>query len=266
MTEVSPARHPRAMVEVAGLQKRFGRTVALDGVDFSVAAGEVVAIIGASGSGKSTLLRCINYLDPPDAGDVWVNEHLMGFVEGATGVRKARDSELRRHRAEVGMVFQHFNLFPHFTVLQNLIEAPMAVRKLSKAEATDSARTLLASVGLADKERSYPAHLSGGQQQRVAIARALAMKPRVMLFDEPTSALDPELVGDVLRVMRDLALGGMTMLVVTHEMSFAEEVAGRLVFFDKGKIVETGAPKTMLRAPQHPRTQAFLQRLLRRGL
>ncbi|MDQ0390488.1 amino acid ABC transporter ATP-binding protein [Labrys monachus] len=254
----------RAMVEAAGLRKQFGATLALDGVDLSVKTGQVVAIIGASGSGKSTLLRCINHLDPPDAGNVWVNGHLMGMVEGANTVRRATDRELRRHRADVGMVFQHFNLFPHFTVLQNIIEAPMAVRGIAKAEAVAAARQLLAAVGLSDKELSYPAHLSGGQQQRVAIARALAMKPLVMLFDEPTSALDPELVGEVLRVMRDLAENGMTMLVVTHEMAFAEDVADTLVFFDRGKIVETGRPKEMLRNPQHERTQSFLRRLLRR--
>ncbi|SEQ21385.1 polar amino acid transport system ATP-binding protein [Faunimonas pinastri] len=261
----APDKHPRSMVEVTGLRKTFGSLVALDGVDLSVDAGQVVAIIGASGSGKSTLLRCINYLDPPDSGDVWVNGHLMGIVEGASSVRRAKDRELRRHRADVGMVFQHFNLFPHFTVLQNIIEAPMAVRGVTKAEAIATARELLAAVGLAGKEGSYPSHLSGGQQQRVAIARALAMKPRVMLFDEPTSALDPELVGEVLRVMRDLAENGMTMLVVTHEMAFAEEVADTLVYFDKGKIIETGSPAEMMRNPQHARTQAFLQRLLRRG-
>jgi polar amino acid transport system ATP-binding protein len=255
---------PDSIVEAIGLTKRFGLVTALDSVDLTVATGEVVAIIGASGSGKSTLLRCLNYLDPPTAGHVWVNGHLMGYVMTGDTMRRARDSEVRRHRVDIGMVFQHFNLFPHFTVLQNIIEAPMAVLGQSRTQTIESARELLASVGLSDKERAFPAELSGGQQQRVAIVRALAMQPRVMLFDEPTSALDPELVGEVLRAMRDLADKGMTMLVVTHEMGFAEEVADRLVFFDRGKIVESGKPAEVLRNPQHQRTQAFLQRLLRR--
>ncbi|MGK6315817.1 amino acid ABC transporter ATP-binding protein [Neorhizobium sp. DT-125] len=255
----------RAMVEAKGLFKSYGQVKALDDVDITVASGEVVAIVGASGSGKSTLLRCINYLDPPDAGDVWVNGHLMGAVETVNGTRKATEREIRHHRADIGMVFQHFNLFPHFTVLQNLIEAPMAVRKIARAEAVEMAKALLASVGLADKVDAFPSELSGGQQQRVAIARALAMKPRVMLFDEPTSALDPELVDEVLRVMRRLASESMTMLVVTHEMGFAEDVADRLMFFDKGKIIEEGKPADVLRNPAQPRTKAFMQRLLRRG-
>ncbi|CAH1691749.1 cystine ABC transporter ATP binding subunit [Hyphomicrobiales bacterium] len=255
----------KAMVEAKGLVKSYGSVRALDNVGITVAGGEVVAIVGASGSGKSTLLRCINYLDPPDAGDVWVNGHLMGAVENVSGARKATEREIRRHRADIGMVFQHFNLFPHFTVLQNLIEAPMAVRGMARAEAVEMAKELLTSVGLADKVEAFPAELSGGQQQRVAIARALAMKPRVMLFDEPTSALDPELVDEVLRVMRQLASESMTMLVVTHEMGFAEDVADRLVFFDKGKIIEEGKPADVLRNPAQPRTKAFMQRLLRRG-
>ncbi len=256
----------RAMVETIGIDKFYGPVKALDNVDVSVAAGEVVAIVGASGSGKSTLLRCLNFLDPPDKGEIWVNGHLMGMVETVNGVRKAREREIRRHRADIGMVFQQFNLFPHMTALQNIIEAPIAVRKLPRREAIEAAEALLASVGLADKASAFPAELSGGQQQRVAIARALAMGPRVMLFDEPTSALDPELVDEVLRVMRQLAAEAMTMLVVTHEMTFAEDVADRLVFFDKGAIVEQGKPADVLRTPQHPRTRAFMQRLLRRGL
>ncbi len=256
---------PDSIVEAIGLTKRYGAVTALDGVDVAVTQGEVVAIVGASGSGKSTLLRCLNYLDPPSSGTVWVNGHLMGQVAVGEGVRAARDSEIRRHRVDIGMVFQHFNLFPHFTVLQNIIEAPMAVRGQTRAEASERARELLASVGLSDKEGAFPAELSGGQQQRVAIVRALAMQPKVMLFDEPTSALDPELVGEVLRAMRDLAEKGMTMLVVTHEMAFAEDVADRMVFFDRGRIIETGRPAEMLRNPTQPRTQAFLQRLLRRG-
>jgi polar amino acid transport system ATP-binding protein len=253
------------MVEARGLVKAYGHVRALDTVDFRVETGEVVAIVGASGSGKSTLLRCLNYLDPPNEGDVWINGHLMGAVETVNGVRKASEREIRRHRADIGMVFQHFNLFPHMTVMQNIIEAPIAVRRMARGEAIEAARDLLASVGLADKQDAFPAELSGGQQQRVAIARALAMRPRVMLFDEPTSALDPELVDEVLRVMRQLAEDSMTMLVVTHEMSFAEDVADRLVFFDKGKIIEQGKPAEVLRAPSHQRTQAFMQRILRRG-
>ncbi|WP_425493259.1 amino acid ABC transporter ATP-binding protein [Microvirga zambiensis] len=262
----APRTSPQAMVEVVNLHKTYGPLTALDGVDLAVEAGQVIAIVGASGSGKSTLLRCINFLDPPDSGDVWVDGHRMGFIEGGSGMRRASDREIRRHRADIGMVFQHFNLFPHFTVLQNIIEAPMAVRGFSRADAVATARELLASVGLAGKEEAFPTELSGGQQQRVAIARALAMKPRVMLFDEPTSALDPELVDEVLRTMRNLAEKGMTMLVVTHEMSFAEDVADTLVYFDKGKIVEAGKPSDVLRNPSQPRTQAFLQRLLRRTL
>ena len=258
-------RGPRPMVEAQGLVKRYGAHLALDGVDLCVPEGEVLAIIGASGSGKSTLLRAINHLDPPEAGEVRVNGQVVGIVEGPAGPMKAPDSILRRQRAEIGMVFQHFNLFPHFSVLQNLIEAPMAVRGLTRREAQERARELLAAVGLADKERAFPRELSGGQQQRVAIARALAMRPRVMLFDEPTSALDPELVGEVLAVMRGLAEQGMTMLVVTHEMGFAEEVADRMVFFDKGRIVEEGRPGDLLRRPQHPRTTTFMKRLNRRS-
>jgi polar amino acid transport system ATP-binding protein len=256
----------RPIVVTKGLVKNYGPVRALDHVDFTVATGEVVAIVGSSGSGKSSLLRCLNYLDPPDAGEVWINEHLMGVVETATGVRKATEREIRQHRADIGMVFQHFNLFPHFTVMQNIIEAPIAVRKVARREAIEAARELLAAVGLADKTDAFPAELSGGQQQRVAIARALAMRPRVMLFDEPTSALDPELVDEVLRVMRRLAAESMTMLVVTHEMGFAEDVADRLVFFDKGKIIEHGKPAIVMRQPSQARTQAFMQRLQRRGL
>lgn len=258
-------QNARPIVSVRNIVKRYGQFVALDNVSLDVAEGEVVAIIGASGSGKSTLLRCINYLDPPQEGEVWVNGNLMGFAEAGNAVRKLPERGVRRQRADIGMVFQHFHLFPHFTVLQNLIEAPMAVRGLSRAEASGRALALLDEVGLSGREGAFPAELSGGQQQRVAIARALCMQPRVMLFDEPTSALDPELVGEVLRVMRGLAARGMTMLVVTHEMDFAEEAADRVVFFDEGRIVETGPPSQVLRAPRHERTQAFLQRLLRKS-
>jgi polar amino acid transport system ATP-binding protein len=259
-------KSPDSIVEARGLTMRYGNVQALDNVDIAVDEGEVVAIVGASGSGKSTLLRCLNYLDPPTHGYVWVDGELMGRIIGPDGsVRRAGSSVIRRQRIDIGMVFQHFNLFPHFTVLQNVIEAPMAVRGKPRADAVAAARHLLSSVGLSDKEHAFPAELSGGQQQRVAIVRALAMEPKVMLFDEPTSALDPELVGEVLRTMRQLAERGMTMLVVTHEMAFAEDVADRLVFFDRGSIVESGTPREVLRRPEHPRTQAFLQRLLRRG-
>jgi polar amino acid transport system ATP-binding protein len=260
---IAPGGTAPPMVRIVDLHKRFGPVVALDGVDLDVATGEVVAIIGASGSGKSTLLSCVNYLEPPDRGEIWIAGRRIGPASGAS--RRAAEAELRRQRADIGMVFQQFNLFPHLSVLQNLIEAPMAVRGLGRAEATERARALLATVGLADKERAFPAELSGGQQQRVAIARALAMKPRVMLFDEPTSALDPELVDEVLKVMRELARSGMTMLVVTHEMGFAEDVADQLVYFDLGRIVEMGTPRDVLRAPQQERTRTFLQRLLKRG-
>ncbi|PZQ47631.1 MAG: ectoine/hydroxyectoine ABC transporter ATP-binding protein EhuA [Rhodovulum sulfidophilum] len=251
------------MVEAVGLSKSYGDYVALTDVSLSVRRGEVLAIVGGSGSGKSTLLRCLNYLDPPDSGEVFIDGKLMGAADGGSAPVKVTERALRRRRADIGMVFQQFNLFPHFSVLQNLIEAPMAVRGLSRGAAVERARGLLARVGLADKADRFPAELSGGQQQRVAIARALAMEPRVMLFDEPTSALDPELVGEVLAVMRDLAEQGMTMLVVTHEMGFAEEVADRIVVFDQGRIVEEGPARQVLRAPAHPRSQAFLKRLLR---
>ncbi|MCA0995030.1 amino acid ABC transporter ATP-binding protein [Alloyangia pacifica] len=254
---------PAPFVSASNLRKTYGDFTALDGVSLSMERGEVVAVIGASGSGKSTLLRCINYLDPPDSGEVRVDGVRIGYGEGAREDRALPERDIRRQRAEIGMVFQHFNLFPHFTVLQNLIEAPMAVRGLSRAEATERARDLLNRVGLSGREGAFPAELSGGQQQRVAIARALCMKPRLMLFDEPTSALDPELVGEVIAVMRSLAEEGMTMLVVTHEMDFAAQTASRVAFFDAGKIVETGPPAQVLRSPQHPRTQAFLQRILR---
>jgi len=251
------------MVQAVGLCKNFSAFTALDSVSLSVPKGEVLAIVGGSGSGKSTLLRCLNYLDPPDSGDVYIDGRLMGATVSGSRLIKARERQLRLRRANIGMVFQQFNLFPHFTVLQNLVEAPMAVRGVSRKAAAERARELLAQVGLSEKEQNFPSELSGGQQQRVAIARALAMDPQVMLFDEPTSALDPELVEEVLSVMRNLAEQGMTMLVVTHEMQFARDVADRIVVFDQGRIVEEGPVSEVLRAPQHPRSQAFLKRLLR---
>ncbi|HEU4963270.1 MAG TPA: amino acid ABC transporter ATP-binding protein [Bacilli bacterium] len=237
------------MIQVSQLQKSFGDLHVLRGIDFHVAQGEVVVLIGASGSGKSTLLRCLNFLEIPNGGDVQIDgEQIL--------VDKTDLNEVRQH---VGMVFQQFNLFPHKTVLENVIEAPVHVKGLKKAEAIAQARGLLKQVGLDDKEVSYPSQLSGGQQQRVAIARALAMNPRVMLFDEPTSALDPELVGEVLSVMKDLAKNGMTMVVVTHEMGFAKEVADRVIFMKDGVITEEGTPQQIFESPQEPSTQDFLR-------
>ncbi|MFD9500223.1 amino acid ABC transporter ATP-binding protein [Streptomyces sp. NPDC060035] len=239
-------------IEVRGLHKSFGTLDVLAGIDFTVARGEVVCVIGPSGSGKSTLLRCVNLLEEPTSGTV--------LVAGAEVTDP--DVDIDRVRRRIGMVFQSFNLFPHLTVLENLTLPQRRVLGRDKAEAARIARERLARVGLTDKESTYPAQLSGGQQQRVAIARALAMDPELMLFDEPTSALDPELVGDVLAVMRSLADEGMTMLVVTHEMSFAQEVADRVVFMDGGVIVEEGTPARVIGAPSHARTRSFLARLL----
>jgi polar amino acid transport system ATP-binding protein len=239
-------------IELRGLRKSFGDHVVLDGIDLRVAAGERVCVIGPSGSGKSTMLRCVNRLEEPSGGQV--------LVEGVEITDP--DCDLDDVRTRIGMVFQHFNLFPHLTVLGNLTIAPRAVRRTSKNEATVTARTMLARVGLAEKELAYPAQLSGGQQQRVAIARALCMEPDMMLFDEVTSALDPELVGDVLQVMRDLAADGMTMLVVTHEMAFARDVSDRVVFLDGGQIVEEGPPSQVLGEPTQERTRRFLDRVL----
>lgn len=240
------------MIEVVDLHKAFGDHVVLQGVSLEVGRGEVVCLIGPSGSGKSTVLRCVNGLESYEGGQVRV-----------FGERVDRESEtIHQLRSALGMVFQRFNLFAHRTVLQNIIEAPVYVRKVARAQAKSEAMALLERVGLAEKAQAYPAELSGGQQQRVAIARALAMKPQAMLFDEPTSALDPELVGDVLEVMRDLAEEGMTMMVVTHEMSFAREVADRVCFLFDGRIVEQGSAQQVLEAPENPRTQDFLKRVL----
>jgi polar amino acid transport system ATP-binding protein len=224
--------------------------------------GEVMCVIGPSGSGKSTFLRCINHLEKINAGRLWVNGHLVGYRERGGKLHELRESEVAAQRRDIGMVFQRFNLFPHMTALENVMEAPVQVRRISRAKAREAAVALLDRVGLADKERSYPAQLSGGQQQRVAIARALAMEPALMLFDEPTSALDPELVGEVLEVMKQLALDGMTMVVVTHEMGFAREVGDSLVFMDGGVIVEKGTPREVLADPQHQRTRDFLSKVL----
>ncbi|HEX4033102.1 MAG TPA: amino acid ABC transporter ATP-binding protein [Solirubrobacteraceae bacterium] len=250
------------MVKAEGVHKRFGRLEVLRGISLEVARGEVMCIIGPSGSGKSTFLRTINHLEKINSGRLWVDGQLVGYTQRGDKLHELRDHEVSKHRAEIGMVFQRFNLFPHKTALENVIEAPRLVRGVAKEEAVDEATQLLQRVGLADKLQSYPSQLSGGQQQRVAIARALAMKPKLMLFDEPTSALDPELVGDVLDVMRDLARDGMTMVVVTHEMGFAREVGDSLVFMDEGVIVESGDPRAVLTAPKQARTQAFLSKVL----
>jgi polar amino acid transport system ATP-binding protein len=250
------------MVKAVSIHKRFGRLEVLKGVSLEVAAGDVMCLLGPSGSGKSTFLRCINHLEKINSGRLTVDGMLVGYRESGGKLHELRESEVSRQRAQIGMVFQQFNLFPHMTALENVIEAPMRVLKVSRAEARERALELLAQVGLADKADSYPAQLSGGQQQRVAIARALAMRPKLMLFDEPTSALDPELVGDVLDAMRRLAREGMTMIVVTHEMGFAREVADSVVFMDDGIVVEAGKPAQVLANPRHERTQAFLSKVL----
>ncbi|WP_299562026.1 amino acid ABC transporter ATP-binding protein [uncultured Mycolicibacterium sp.] len=250
------------MVRAERVCKSFGALEVLKGVTLEVGRGEVLCIVGPSGSGKSTFLRCINHLERITAGRLWVDGELVGYRQRNGRLHELRPREAARQRRDVGMVFQHFNLFPHRTALENIIEAPIHVKKVRKKEAVDRARDLLDKVGLLDKADAYPAQLSGGQQQRVAIARALAMDPKLMLFDEPTSALDPELVGEVLGVMKRLAATGMTMLVVTHEMGFAREVADKLVFMDGGVIVESGEPREMMRNPQHERTKAFLSKVM----
>ena len=250
------------LLRVAGVHKRFGAVSVLHGIDLDVAEGDVVALIGPSGSGKSTLVRCIHQLQPIEAGAITLDGELQGFerVGGPGGTLRALDERaVARQRQRIGMVFQQFNLFPHLTVLGNLVEGPVQVLKEPLAEATERALALLARVGLADKRDAWPRQLSGGQQQRVAIARALAMRPRAMLFDEPTSALDPELVGEVLAVVKDLARQGMTMLIVTHEIAFAREVADRVVFMEAGRIVEQGTA-AILSQPQTERLRAFLSR------
>ncbi len=252
----------KPILQTENLCKSFGPVDVLKGISLSVFPGEVVCIIGPSGSGKSTLLRCLNYLETPTSGRVWFEESLVGQREVKGELKPVPEKVLDQQRAQIGMVFQRFYLFPHMTALQNVMEAPLRVKKLPKAEATAAARQLLAQVGLEAKENDYPARLSGGQQQRVAIARALAMQPKVMLFDEATSALDPELVGEVLQTMQNLAKAGMTMVVVTHEMGFAREVADRVVFMDGGVIIEEGAPERVIENPQHPRTKEFLRKVL----
>jgi polar amino acid transport system ATP-binding protein len=250
------------MVQAENVHKSFGRLEVLKGIDLEVAPQEVFCIIGPSGSGKSTFLRCINHLEKIDAGRLRVNGELVGYHERGGSLHEMREREVSAQRRKIGMVFQSFNLFPHMTVLENVMEAPMLVKGESKSIVLDRAMHLLKRVGLVEKIAAYPSQLSGGQQQRVAIARALAMEPALMLFDEPTSALDPELVGEVLDVMHQLANDGMTMIVVTHEMNFAREVGSALVFMDAGCVVESGHPRDVLSNPQHQRTQAFLSKVL----
>jgi polar amino acid transport system ATP-binding protein len=246
------------LVRAVEVRKSFGSNEVLKGINLEVHESEVVCLIGASGSGKSTFLRCINQLETLDGGLIWVQDHPVGYRRDGMTLRQKSERELAQDRTEIGMVFQSFNLFPHMTVMENLIVAPQLAKGKRRSEIEPLARELLAKVGLADRAASYPKHLSGGQQQRVAIARALCMQPKLMLFDEPTSALDPELVGDVLAVMRDLADDGMTMVVVTHEMGFARDVADRVVFMHDGRILEEGPAREVIANPQHPRTQAFL--------
>ena len=250
------------MVKAESVCKNFGALKVLKGVTLEIGRGQVLVLVGPSGSGKSTFLRCINHLEQVNAGRLYVDGDLIGYREKAGKLYEMPPREASKQRRDIGMVFQHFNLFPHRSALANIIEAPMQVRGVKKAEAVARAEDLLEQVGLSEKAEAYPAQLSGGQQQRVAIARALAMNPKLMLFDEPTSALDPELVGEVLGVMKKLASEGMTMVVVTHEMGFAREVGDTLVFMDGGVVVESGEPREVLTNPQHERTKAFLSKVL----
>jgi len=250
------------MVKAEGVHKSFGRLEVLKGIDLEVRRGEVMCILGPSGSGKSTFLRCINHLEKINAGRLSVDGELVGYREKGGKLYELNEREVARERAEIGMVFQHFNLFPHMTALENVTLAPIQVKDVPRSDARNRGQQLLQRVGLGDKLATYPVALSGGQQQRVAIARSLAMEPKLMLFDEPTSALDPELVGEVLDVMRQLARDGMTMIVVTHEIGFAREVADAVVFMDDGVVVESGPPAEVLGAPRHERTRAFLSKVL----
>jgi polar amino acid transport system ATP-binding protein len=250
------------MVEARGVRKSYGRLEVLKGIDMTVHRGQVLCLIGPSGSGKSTFLRCITHLEKIDGGELAVDGELVGYRQSGNRLHELRDKEVCGKRAEIGMVFQRFNLFPHLRVLDNVTAGPIWVRRASAAASRDRAHQLLGRVGLADKVDAYPNQLSGGQQQRVAIARALAMDPKLMLFDEPTSALDPELVGDVLDVMRSLADDGMTMIVVTHEIGFAREVGDAVIFMDSGVVVEQGEPEAVLTDPRHERTKSFLAKVL----
>ncbi|MFJ1958178.1 amino acid ABC transporter ATP-binding protein [Streptomyces microflavus] len=250
------------MVHARGVRKHFGKLEVLKGIDLTVERGQVCCLLGPSGSGKSTFLRCINHLEKIDGGTLAVDGDLVGYRRHGSRLHELREKEIAAHRRDIGMVFQRFNLFPHLTAEQNIMEAPVRVAGVNTTTARADARRLLDQVGLADRAGHYPAQLSGGQQQRVAIARALAMKPKLMLFDEPTSALDPELVGDVLDVMRQLAADGMTMVVVTHEIGFAREVGDTAVFMDDGVVVEAGDPRSVLVDPEQERTRAFLSKVL----
>lgn len=251
------------MVMARGVSKRFGSLKVLDGIDFILPKGEVTCLVGRSGSGKSTFLRCINHLEEINEGELYVDGSLVGYRRDGNTLYPLSEREIARQRLGIGMVFQRFNLFAHMTAIQNVIEAPIHVLGMARNDAIEQGKKLMAQVGLSDKLDAYPRQLSGGQQQRVAIARALAMNPKLMLFDEPTSALDPELVGEVLEVMRGLAQTGMTMLIVTHEMSFAREVAGSVAFMDQGKIVEYAPAAQFFENPKEERTKAFLSRILR---
>ncbi|MEU6235585.1 amino acid ABC transporter ATP-binding protein [Kitasatospora sp. NPDC047058] len=266
MTDLSKAPQDAVlgepMVKAEGVRKSYGLVEVLKGIDLEVKPREVFCLIGPSGSGKSTFLRCINHLEKINGGLLSVDGELVGYRRKGDKLYELRDREVALKRRDIGMVFQRFNLFPHMTALENITEAPVQVKGESKAAARERGMALLERVGLSDKAKNYPSQLSGGQQQRVAIARALAMKPKLMLFDEPTSALDPELVGEVLDVMRGLAEEGMTMIVVTHEMGFAREVGDALVFMDGGVVVESGNPREVLTDPQHERTRAFLSKVL----
>ena len=250
------------MVTADRISKSFGSNNVLRSISLEVQAGEVLCIVGPSGSGKSTFLRCINHLEKIDAGRLFVEGQLVGYRQKGDKLHELKPKEAALQRRDIGMVFQRFNLFPHMTALENIVQAPMRVKRIPKAKATLRAMELMERVGLGDKADHYPAHLSGGQQQRVAIARALAMDPKLMLFDEPTSALDPELVGEVLDVMKELATSGMTMIVVTHEMGFAREVADSIAFMDGGVVVESGPPRELLGNPRQDRTKAFLSKVL----
>ena len=258
----APAAESDLMVRAEQVHKSFGSIEVLKGIDLEVRPGEVACLLGPSGSGKSTFLRCINHLENINAGRIWVDGELIGYRERGGKLHEMREKEVAAQRRSIGMVFQRFNLFPHKTALENVTEAPLLVRREKRAEVRDRAVALLERVGLGDRLHSYPSQLSGGQQQRVAIARALAMQPKLMLFDEPTSALDPELVGEVLDVMKDLARDGMTMIVVTHEIGFAREVGDSLVFMDGGVVVERGNPREVIADPKHERTKAFLAKVL----
>ena len=262
MTVQPDAPPPDVMVRAEQVHKYFGRLEVLRGIDLTVPTGQVCVLLGPSGSGKSTFLRCVNHLEKLSAGRIWVGGELIGYRQRGDKIYELHDRQIAQQRREIGMVFQRFNLFPHMTALQNVMEAPQRVKGESKDAVREQAKALLERVGLADKMAGYPARLSGGQQQRVAIARALAMRPQLMLFDEPTSALDPELVGEVLDVMQDLARDGMTMIVVTHEIGFAREVGHQVVFMDAGVVVESGPPRDVIDNPQHKRTRAFLAKVL----